>query len=330
MQTRRSLPLAGLALVAPALATPALAQIRGQLVMGRDGWLFASWEDVRRVSNQRMRPVLQLVNQAVTALKDADIAVGISLAPTRARLFADLLPPEFPPNADAQRRYEVALEELRRGGAVVPDLLTLFTGLRTSQREAIFFKADSHWTAVGAEAAAQDMGRALREAHPLPASRRPGSRLGNFLTNVHSGDFLALLPEADKPRYPPERFRIRQAAAAAGGGSVEGGLLEEDSADVVIIGNSYMQPYFGYPQVLSAALSRPVSLVWKTARVGPYKTLLDYVTGSQFRANRPKILIWHLMEGSLEQMPDASSWWESSSLIPGPQFISELRAAVRR
>lgn len=327
MQNRRALLLAGTGL---ALATPALAQIRGNLVMGRDGWLFATWEDVRRVSNQRMRPVLQLIGQAVRVLKDAEIQVGISLPPTRARLFADMLPPEFQPNADAGRRYELALEELRRSGAVVPDLLTLFTGLRTSQREALFFKADSHWTAVGAEAAANDMARALREAGPLPASRRPGTRLGNFLTNVHSGDFLALLPEADKPRYPPERFRIRQAAAAAGGGSVDGGLLEDDSADVTIIGNSYMQPYFGYPQVLSAAMSRPVSLVWKTARVGPYKTLLDYVTGNQFRASRPKVLIWHLMEGSLEQMPDAASWWETSSVIPGPQFIEELRRAVRR
>ena len=326
MQTRRCLLIAG----PVALAAPALAQIRGNLVMGRDGWLFASWEDVRRVSNQRMRPVLQLVNQAVRVLRDAEIAVGISLAPTRARLFADLLPPEFPPNADAGRRYELALEELRRGGAVVPDLLTLFDGLRTSQREALFFKADSHWTATGAEFAANDMGRQLREAAPLPASRRPGTRLGNYVNNIHSGDFLALLPEVDKPRYPPERFRIRQAAASAGGGSVEGGLLEDDNADVVIIGNSYMQPYFGYPQVLSAALNRPVSLVWKTARVGPYKTLLDYVTGSQFRANRPKVLIWHLMEGSLEQMPDAASWWETNSVIPGPQFISELGRAVRR
>lgn len=325
MPTRRSLVLG-----AAALSAPALAQIRGNLVMGRDGWLFATWEDIRRVNNQRMRPVLQLVNQTVRLLREAEIAVGISLPPTRARLFAEHLPPEFQPNADAQRRYELALEELRRSGAVVPDLLTLFTGLKTSQRDPIFFRADSHWTAMGAEFAANDMARQLREAAPLPASRRPGTRLGNYVTNVHSGDFLALLPEADKPRYPAERFRIRQAAAGAGGGSVEGGLLEDDNSDVVIIGNSYMQPYFSYPQVLSAALNRPVSLVWKTARVGPYKTLLDYVTGSQFRASRPRLLIWHLMEGSLEQMPDNASWWESSSVIPGPQFLSELGRAVRR
>ena len=326
MPTRRSLLPTAFA----SLSTPALAQLRGNLVIGRDGWLFAGWEDVRRAANQRMRPVLQLLSQTVRTLREADIAVGISLAPTRARLFADMLPPDFQPNADASRRYELALEELRHSGAVVPDMLTLFSGLRTSQREALFFKADSHWTATGAEAAANEMGRALREAHPLPASRRPGTRLGNYLTNVHSGDLLALLPEADKSRYPPERFRIRQAAAASGGGSVEGGLLADDGADVVIIGNSYMQPYFGYPQVLSAALNRPVSLVWKTARVGPYKTLLDYVTGSQFRAGRPRLLVWHLMEGSLEQMPDAASWWETSSLIPGPQFINELSRAVRR
>ncbi len=328
MLNRRA-ALASLGALPLATPAPGQAQIRGNIVFGRDGWLFASWEDIRRVSLARTRPVLQLLNQAVEALREANITVGISLAPTKARIFADMLPPEFQPNADANRRYEVALESLRGTGAAVPDYATLLANLRRAQNEAVFFKADSHWTAIGAEAAANDMARALREKVQLPASRRPGTRLGNFITNIHSGDFLQLLPEADKPRFPPERFRIRQAAAASGGGSVAGGLLEDDSADVFIIGNSYMQPYFGYPHVLSAALNRPVGLVWKTARVGPYRTLLDYLTSAQFRNQRPRALIWHLMEGSLEQMPDAASWWETSSLIPGPQFLSELRQAVR-
>ena len=329
MLARRSLPVLTTALLAAPRAAPAQL-LGGNIVQGRDGWLFAQWEDIRRVSNPRMRPVLQLINQAVRIMKDAEIAVAISLVPTRARVLADQLPAEFQPNADAGRRYELALEELRRGGAVVPDTLTLLTGLRTSQREPIFFKADSHWTAVGAEAAANDMARLLRAEAPLPASRRPGTRLGNFITNTHSGDFLQLIPEADRARFPAERFRIRQAAAASGGGSVAGGLLEDDSADITIIGNSYMQPYFGYPHVLSAALNRPVGLVWKTARVGPYRTLLDYVTGTLFRAQRPKLLIWHLMEGSLEQMPDAANWWEGTSVMPGPEFLNQLRRAVQR
>jgi alginate O-acetyltransferase complex protein AlgJ len=327
MFSRRILLPAGAGLV---LARPAPAQVRGNIVFGKDNHIFAGWEDIRRASAQRMRPVVQLATQVIRILKDAGMEVAVPLIPTRARVLSDMLPPDFQPNQDAQRRYEQAMAQLRQAGAIVPDYATLLTNLRTSQREAVFFKADSHWTAVGAEAAAIDMANAIKGAVQLPASRRPGTRLGNFITNVHSGDFLQLLPEADKPRFPAERFRIRQAAAASGGGSVAGGLLEDDNADVVVVGNSYMQPYFGYPHVLSSALARPVALVWKTARVGPYRTLLDYVTGSQFRAQRPKVLLWQLMEGSLEQMPDAANWWEPAMAMPAPQFLNDLRRAVAR
>ncbi|WP_160123433.1 alginate O-acetyltransferase AlgX-related protein [Rhodovarius lipocyclicus] len=329
MLARRMLPRI-LQMAAP-LGFPGLrharADIRGDIVFGRDGYLFAAWEDVRRLNPQRMRLVLQLVAQVAQIMRDAGIQMAVPLIPTKARILADMLPPDFQPAPDVQRRYEDSMQELRRAGAIVPDCAAVLARLRTSQPEAVFFKADSHWTATGAEAAAQDMARAIQAAVQLPPSRHPGVRLGNAITVTHSGDLVALLPEPERPRFPPERFRVRPAVAA----SRRAGLLDEDGADIAVIGNSYMQPdYFGYPHVLSAALNRPVALAWKTARVGPYRVLLDYVTGSQFRAQRPKVLLWQLMEGSLEQMPDAGNWWEPASAIPTNQFLNDLRRAVAR
>jgi len=102
-------------------------------------------------------------------------------------------------------------------------------------------------------------------------------------------------------------------------------LLDDEQADIAVVGNSYMMPYFGFPLVLSNALGRPVELSWQTARVGPYKTLLDFLGGTQFHRESTRMLVWQMNEGSLEELPDARDWWEPTSLMPGTQFLAEVQ-----
>jgi alginate O-acetyltransferase complex protein AlgJ len=327
---RRQVLALGGGLAAGAGALPARAEIRGNVVFGQEGWLFAAWEDIRRVNLTRTRQVAALLGQAVGVLKSAGMEVALTIAPTRARIYPEFLPPDFQPGADVARRYAVVMEELGKSTNIIPDLATLFAALRQRGGENVFFKADTHWTAVTAEAAAAELANTIKARVQLPASPRSGARLGAWQSNVHGGDLLQLLTAADRAAHPPERFRIRQSAAASGGGSSAGGLLEDDTADVLIVGNSYMQPYFGFPYALSSQLNRPVGLIWKTARIGPYQTLLDYLGGPQFRAQKPKLLVWHLMEGSMEQMPDAANWWEPTAAMPTARFLSELRRLVGR
>lgn len=320
---RRS-ALAGLAAVAGSggLPAPATAQNSGQVVHGKDGWLFAAWEDIRRVDLAKCRRVAQLVGNAVGILQQAGIEVAISLTPTRARIYPEFLPDHFQPSNEAKRRYALVLEELRKSRAVVPDLADLFAGLRTSQpAEPAFFKADIHWTPMGAEAAATDMARQVKNAVRLPPPPHPGTQLGHTITmRYDTNDLAQLLPPAEQRRFPPQAYKVREVVRARGVAA----LLEDETADVVVVGNSYMQVGFGFPPMLSNQLGRPVSLVWKVGRVGPFRTLLDYLEGPLFKGQKPKLLVWHFLEGNMEYLPDVVSTFGQGAMPP-QEFLSDLR-----
>ena len=326
MRITRRLALAGLAGLG---VRPARAEIRGKIVVGGDGWLFPSWEDVRRVNPQRMRRVCELISDVVRSFAGVNIPVAVVMVPTKARQYPSLLPADFQSSAEATARYGQALTLLRSSGAIVPDMAKVLADAQAGGSDPMFFKTDTHWTARGAEVAAVELARLVQPV--LPAARaRNAVSLGGYTVHVHKGDLVQLLPTSDQAGFPQERFRLREAAANSGRTNARGGLLDVDQADIAVVGNSYMMPYFGFPLVLSSALSRPVDLSWQTARVGPYKTLLDFVQGSQFNRSATRLLVWQLNEGSIEAMPDTPDWWEPTSMMAPEAFLAQLRQALAR
>jgi alginate O-acetyltransferase complex protein AlgJ len=300
--------------------------VAGNVVVGKDGWLFPAWDEIRRVDLAKTRRVAQVITNAVQTMKLAGIEVAISLTPTKARVYPEFLPDGFRSSPEADRRYAVALEELRKFGTVVPDLATLFATLRRSQpAEKVYFKADIHWTPMGAEPAAAETAKAVKASLRLPPSPRPGTRLGPVVTmRYEKNDLAEQLPAAEQRNYAFESFRVRQ--VVRGG---QAALVEEDSADVTVVGNSFMQVGYGFPPMLSNQLERPVNLAVKIGRVGPYRTLLDYVSGQSFRTDRPKLIIWHFLEGNMEIMPDHVGTWAAGAISP-QAFMAELSNRVAR
>jgi len=205
MHVTRRIALAGLASLA---AGPSRAEIRGKIVVGNDGWLFPSWEDVRRVSLPRVRQVCGLMNDVVRSFARVNIPVAIVLVPTKARQYPQMLPPEFQSSADATARYALAIDLLRGSGAIVPDMAKLLAEAQAGSKDAMFFKADTHWTAIGAEAAAIEVARLVKPVIPA-ATGRKGSSLGGYTTHVHSGDLVQLLP---MPTAPPSRRSVSASA----------------------------------------------------------------------------------------------------------------------
>ncbi len=326
-------------LVATALAAPALSQERrpsppvaaassqlGEVVLGLDGWLFGAWEDVRRVDLRRTRELCQFLNRAIEIMRGEGLKVALSITPTKARVYQEFLPADFRPNADATARYGVVMEELSRSQAFMVDHATQFAALRRTGRDPLFFKADIHWTPVGGAAAANDLAHVVKERAGLPAPGRPGTRLGDYISmRYESNDLAGMLPPAQRGRFPYEQFRVRRIVGAPQGV----GLIEEDGADCVVVGNSFMQTGFGFPPMFSNQLSRPVSLAVQVGRFGPYTTLLNYLKSDLFRTERPQLIVWHFLEGNMEVMPDHAGYWGSSAM-PARQFTDELRRLVRR
>jgi len=318
--SRRALALSG-----AALAAPALAEIRGDVVIGRDGWLFAAWEDVRAGNLAGVRRVGGLISEAIGILKQGGIELGIVLVPMRARIYREFLPDNFRMGAEAEQRYATLLAEWRRAGALMPDLATAFAGLRTRERDPIFFKQDNHWRPPAAYLAAEEMARAAAPAR-LPASSRPGTRLGDWVNFTQAtADLAALLPQAERARFPMERYRIRAVPPAVGS------LLGDDDAgsDVALAGNSFTMPLFGFTPALSAALGRPISLFMRAGNFGHWKMLTEYLSGPIFRNTRPRLLIWQLLEGNMEHMPDQRGYFGANAMAAA-EFLRVVRQAAAR
>lgn len=318
----RRIVLGGLATSAACGASS--AAIVNLVAVGKEGWLFPIWDEVRHTDLKRVGKVAELLKNTVDILKQAHIQVVFVLTPTKSRVYREFLPEDFKFAPDADRRYPQALEELLRAGGSAIDLLPSLMAYRgANPGEAVFFKGDTHWTAAGAQAAAAELARSIRAKVVLPASAKPGAILTPPTTLTwEKNDLAALLPPSEISKYPLEAYRIRQPAEAKGGAD----LIADDTADVVVVGNSFMQPKLGFASMLSNQLNRPVSLSWKVHQFGPYQTLLDYLATDAYRHRKPSLIVWNLHETDMTLPIDARDGWGQNAMPP-QAFLSKLQQA---
>ncbi|MFC7474519.1 hypothetical protein ACFQS7_09155 [Dankookia sp. GCM10030260] len=320
---RRPLGLAAAALaLAGLLPRPARAAISGLVVIGRDGWLFPLWDATSRFDAGALNAATPVMNEAAATLKAAGIEVVQAVVPAKARLYRQFLPDDVRLPVDIDKRYPAILAALRKSGALVVDLDAPLRAARAGQPKLpIYFATDTHWTPAGAELAAAELAKRMKEGLRLPPAPRPAAALGapTTLTNPAS-DLVRFLPADQRARYPAETYQIRQPQAA-------GGLLDaDDGADVVVVGNSFAQPKYGFVPLLAAQLDRPVGLAWRPNNYGPWFTLLDYLKSEGFRRRRPRALVWMHLEFDLQNLPNSSSWGQNA--VPPATFLAEVKRAV--
>lgn len=323
--TRRA-ALAG-SLATPMLGSyfsPASAQQAALVELGSNGWLFPIWDRISRVDLVSLRASIQTMAEAVGILRAARIQMAVCLIPSKKRLMRQFLPAGTPVVPEAALRYSLTVSELTRAGALVPDLEALFrTHIEREPGRNLFFKTDSHWTPFGAELAAVEIARQMRERLQLPPSPRQGTRLGDLRPMVMAlGDLVPLLPQPQRAAYGPEESLIRQILPPEGASA----LIEDDSYDTVVVGTSNMQPRFGFQPVLSNQLVRPVGLFWRPNSVGPSFTLLEYLRSDSFKRQRPRAMLWNLLEQDMLFGTNNSAW--STSAIPPTDFLNQLRRSV--
>ncbi|WP_159348575.1 alginate O-acetyltransferase AlgX-related protein [Roseomonas harenae] len=325
--TRRNALLAGMGLGLGALgARPADAvTITNGVVVGKEGWLFLVYDDPRQAQTARIGQVTRIMNDAVALFRARGIECAVLLTPAKARIYADFLPDDWRFNAESERRYALAVQQLRTSSAIVPDVLQLFLAHRRSTpNEALFFRNDTHWTPIGAELAATDLAAQIAQRMQFPASRARGTELLERAQIPGSeNDLLNLLPGPERSKYQQEAFLIRKPAPVRG----RNALVEDDDADVVVVGNSFAQPKYNLGPMLSNRLNRPVALHWEVHLTGPYRTLLNAVKGNNFRKQKPKLLVWNIIEQDLSLLPSDGRAFPNNALSVD-EFLSGIRQAL--
>ena len=276
------------------------------------------------------------MNEAAATLKAAGIEVLQAVVPGKARLYRQFLPDDTKLPADIDKRYPAILADLRKSGALVPDLDAVFRAVRSGQPSLpVYFATDTHWTPAGAEVAAVELEADEGGAAPARPARA-AAPLGAPTTRTNpASDLVRFLPADLRGKYPAETYQIREAQAA-------GGLLDtDDGADVVVVGNSFSQPKYGFVPLLAAQLDRPVGLAWRPNSHGPWFTLLEYLRSDGFRRRRPKALVWMHLEltcrtsrtaaaGGRMQCHRKPSWRRSSGRSADDQDAPPGRRAAGR
>ncbi|MEP9354461.1 twin-arginine translocation pathway signal [Xanthobacter sp. KR7-65] len=321
--SRRTLIAATLALGAGLGAGPAFAQ-GPSIITGKDGWLFPGWESLTVLNRAAIGANITLLQDAKTALATRGTTLMVMVVPLKASFYKEKLPDGTTISADVAGQYDLILDQLKKAGIDTVDLRAALKGVQTG-RQTSFYRADYHWTAWASEAAADAVAQAIKAKVAKLAGSPPGEKLGEWVTQRHLGDLAQrfLTPDQQK-QIGPDLYTVRTPQAA------KSSLVDGGPAPVHVVGNSFVQPYLGFPQKLSNALDRPVSLTWNPGNVGPWATFLQYVGSPDFAKSPPQVLVWQFNEGPFHSGPQATDQWDAPSIMAPQAWRDRMLAAVRR
>jgi alginate O-acetyltransferase complex protein AlgJ len=266
---------------------------RGVLV-GRDGWLFTAEEfQSARELEPALRVDLGKVREAGEQLSRRGARLVVAVVPAKARVYPEMLGRYSLPQEEASR-YRKLLQRLKGLGIAAPDLLGPL--LQAKQQGPVFLRTDTHWTPLGAEAAAG----ALAEAAEADL-REAGSPRVRFLSTAgprleYRGDLLNFLPlgRLDKRLGPrPDSLQTRQTTAAE---PPQTGLFDRQDIPVVLVGTSYSagEPW-NLEGALKAALGADVLNVSEEGQgaLAPMRKLLSGPVLEQIQAD---VVVWEIPE----------------------------------
>lgn len=303
-------------------ATTTIAFARDAVVEGKQNWLFAGWENLTTAKPSADKSSIGLIAEASRLLAQNNIKLVVMIVPLKPRYYESLLPDGVTMSDEIRKRYDVQLTELKSAGVGAIDVRDALKNVIAGKQE-VFYRADFHWTTFAAEASADQTAALINSDGPLPGKAGSGLQLGDWINDRHLGDLAAnfLSPER-KRAIGPEAYVIRKSVKA------DAGLLDSERAPVAVVGNSFVQPYFGFPQRLSNRIDRPVSLKWNPGDIGPWATLLQYLESSEFKSSAPKFVVWQFNEAQIQNGPDAVGEWATQSIMTAAQWRARMTEAL--
>ncbi|MGR3632035.1 MAG: alginate O-acetyltransferase AlgX-related protein [Limimaricola soesokkakensis] len=265
-----------------------LGEGRDGVVVGEGGWLFTK-EELRVADAARIEDVAGAVARIEAEL--AARGTELLLLPVPAKL--DVMR-EHGPGAhfamQMQSQHESFVTTLRRRGLTVADPRAALAAM-AGQGPDPFLRTDTHWTPEGAMAAARavaETGLAGPVEAEFAATARPATEVQGDLVRFVTIDGLAPALGLGPERLHPFTA-VSEAAAAAAGGIF---AAEAPAVGTVLVGTSYSaDETWSLLPALQVALGRDI-LNHARSGLGPMQPMLDYLSGSDFEAAPPKLVIW--------------------------------------
>jgi alginate O-acetyltransferase complex protein AlgJ len=262
---------------------------RPGVLIGSNDWLFTTEEFTffpdAIEDEQRTLDIIKSVDARLT---QQGIELVVAVVPDKSRVYPEQLgrysrPPYV---ADRLTRFLAALDD---AGIPAPRLEPAL--LDRKGTAGVFLHTDTHWTPLGADAAAA---RIAELALPL-ISDQP---VQDFLTTEgeaidHKGDLLNYIPMGVLAGWGPRHDTITP-RTTTGTGSV--GLFDAVVVPVALVGTSYSaNSLWNFAGAVSEHLHADVANAAQEGK-GPMTPMMDYLASADFAAAPPALVIWEIPE----------------------------------
>jgi alginate O-acetyltransferase complex protein AlgJ len=292
------------------------------VLVGRNGWLFPAWEHIGGMPEGETARSVSAIASLRGILERANVRLIVSLAPSKARVYPEDLPAKIVASAEFENRYRKILAAFKNAGIASPDVLSAMLAAKPQQQQ--YMMTDSHWTGYGAELAAGEtaiLAGAAEPASPPPA----GIPVPAGWTELDvDGDLVPFLPQAQRAAYPREPLQVRQFDSGSA-------LLTKDAPfSLAVIGNSFCNPVFGFPQTLSYRMQQPADLYWKYGSIGPWRCLAQYFAAKQQQKSPlPKTVVWQFSDYMLGSGPaSAGAWGKDNAFASAADWLATVKRAI--
>lgn len=278
------------------------------VILGKNDWLFTTYEFASSADAQDTEATVQLLHKVNRLFEAKGIALALVIVPSKIRIYSDQLPDSHPLDAYTSGKYANVFAALRAGGIHVVNLNQPF--LTSPQRlgeSPLFLRLDTHWAHAGALLAAETVKAAI-DASPVLKSALASTTEEKYTLNwskqkinQRARDLVRLLPK-DAPSFPAEQammFKVNREKTS------QAGLLNTgDSVGVTVIGSSFTNKNTGYPDGLRYSLQRDLLDISIPVDQGPWVGMEAYLRDDAFKTNRPKLIIWEIPEREMRSPPN--------------------------
>ncbi len=260
---------------APAPTAPSSPSAQGQpapvdIVEGRDGWLYPGWDYLVDERPAETASAIEQIVKMAEAARARGSRVIVLLIPNKARVHHDRLPEDRAAwTAQYADGFEQLAVRLRDRGIEVETVWPQFS------------PRDAHWTGEAGEAAARQLATRLAA---FQRSKGPKLPVPRWVEERRLGDLAALAKSRGDLRWSEDVFQRRDYVPPIPG-----------KPTVEVVGNSFIDTYYGFPQELSRQLHAAVEHRVSYSGQGPWRAMRDYLANGEPRA----AVIWQIQETSV-------------------------------
>jgi hypothetical protein len=282
------------------------------VLIGRDGWLFYRGNDsieqhrgLENFSPAESARYVAVMDARRKWLEGLGARMVLLVAPDKSTIYPEYLVPPMPQVASTRLDQLVA----RTAGTDVELLDIRSAMIAEKSKGSLYYKTDSHWTALGAYVAANQLLRALHTAFPkldsLPTgawSFRQAFSAGGDLMHMLDDPFDAHeaipLPERNFPDHVRGRARIEAMPPLPDklvwARDLDGSIVTTDRTDrptLLLIGDSFSVALLPY---LQQEFSQIAFIAYRDTSFQEYRFIERY---------RPDIVVFETVERFLGDMP---------------------------